>query len=195
MIAASINLWDASNGHALSDYRGHNRNYGFTANLTPRERFGFDLAYNYNDTMQNALICFSDSDMSLPVVANAGSCTTNGYNDTKNPLLTDGRYTNSTHYGMASVMFKPHARVTVLVGYGITSVSGQTPQFDNLQPRGSLQYDYYQPLANVAVDIGHNLTAKAGWNYYQYGEGSFVGPTSPRYFHANNATFSLRWAF
>jgi len=195
VLAASINLWDASNGDALSDYRGHNRNYGFTANLTPRERFGFDLAYNYNDTMQNALICFSDSDTSLPVVANAGSCTTNGYNDTKNPLLTDGRYTNSTHYVMASVMFKPHTRVTALVGYGITSVSGQTPQFDILQPLGSLQYDYYQPLANVAVDLGHNLTAKAGWNYYQYGEGSFVGPTDSRYFHANNATFSLRWAF
>jgi hypothetical protein len=195
VVAASINLWEASNGNALSDYRGHNRNYGFTANLTPRERFGFDFAYNYNDTMQNAFICFNDSDTSLPVVANAGSCTANGYNDTKNPLLTDGRYTNSTHYGMASVMFKPHTRVTAQVGYGITSVDGQTPQFNILQPLDSLQYNYQQPLANVAVDIGHNLTAKAGWNYYQYGEGSFVGPTDPRYFHANNATFSLRWAF
>ncbi len=195
VIGASINLWDASNGDALIDYRGHNRNYGFTANLTPRERFGFDFAYNYNDTMQNAFICFNDSDTSLPVVANAGSCTVNGYNDTKNPLLTNGRYTTSTHYGTASVMFKPHARATVQVGYSITSTDGQTPQFNVLQPPGSLQYNYYQPLANVAVDIGHNLTAKAGWNYYQYGEKSFVGPTDPRYFHANNATFSLRWAF
>ena len=195
VVVASINLSEASNGNALSDYRGHNRNYGFTANLTPRERFGFDFAYNYNDTTQNAFICFNDSDTSLPAVANAGSCTANGYNDTKNPLLTDGRYTNSTHYGMASVMFKPHTRVTAQVGYGITSVDGQTPQFNILQPLGSLQYNYQQPLANVAVDIGHNLTAKAGWNYDQYGEGSFVGPTDPRYFHANNATFSLRWAF
>ena len=90
VIAASINLWEASNGNALTDYRGHNRNYGFTANLTPRERFGFDFAYNYNDSMQNAFICFNDSDTSLPVVANAGSCTSNGYNDSKNPLLTNG---------------------------------------------------------------------------------------------------------
>ncbi|HYT19479.1 MAG TPA: hypothetical protein VEW05_04520 [Candidatus Polarisedimenticolia bacterium] len=195
VIAASINVWEASNGDALTDYRGHNRNYGFTANLTPRERFGFDFAYNYNDTMQNAFICFNDSDTSLPLVANAGNCTINGYNDTKNPLLTDGRYTNSTHYGMASVMFKPQTRVTAQVGYGITSTDGRTPQFNTLQPLGSLQYNYYQPLANIAVDLGHNLTAKAAWNYYQFGEGSFVGPTNPRYFHANNATFSLRWAF
>ena len=195
VIAASINVWEASNGDALTDYRGHNRNYGFTANLTPRERFGFDFAYNYNDTMQNAFICFNDSDTSLPLVANAGNCTINGYNDTKNPLLTDGRYTNSTHYGMASVMFKPQTRVTAQVGYGITSTDGRTPQFNTLQPLGSLQYNYYQPLANIAVDLGHDLTAKAAWNYYQFGEGSFVGPTNPRYFHANNATFSLRWAF
>ena len=72
VLGASINLWGASNGDALADYRAHNRNYGFTANLTPRERFGFDFAYNYNDTKQNALICFNDSDTSLSVVANAG---------------------------------------------------------------------------------------------------------------------------
>ena len=66
VIGSSINLWEASNGNGLTDYRGHNRNYGFTANLTPRERFGFDFAYNYNDTMQNAFICFNDSDTSPP---------------------------------------------------------------------------------------------------------------------------------
>jgi hypothetical protein len=195
VLGASINLWGASNGDALTDYRAHNRNYGFTANLTPRERFGFDFAYNYNDTQQNALICFNDSDTSLSVVANAGNCTVNGYNDSKNPLLTNGYYTSNTHYGMGSVMFKPHAHITTQVGYSITSVGGQTPQFNALQPFGSLQYNYHQPLANVSVDMGHNLTARMGWNYYQYREKSFVGPTDPRYFHANNATFSLRWAF
>jgi hypothetical protein len=84
---------------------------------------------------------------------------------------------------------------TAPAGYSITSVGGTTPQFNSLQPFGSLQYNYHQPLANVAVDLGHNLTAKMGWNYYQYGEKSFVGPTDPRYFHANNGMFGLRWAF
>ena len=96
---------------------------------------------------------------------------------------------------MGSVMFKPLPRLTTQVGYSITSTGGQTPQFNAQQPFGSLQYNYQQPLANVAVDIGHELTLKAGWNYYQYGEQSFAGPTDPRYFHANNATFSLRWGF
>jgi hypothetical protein len=196
VIGASINLWDASNGDALTDYHGHNRNYGFTANITPRERIGFDFAYNYTDYAQNAFVCFNDSDTTLSVVINAGSCTANGYNDTgKNNLLTNGIYTSNTHYGMASLLLKPVPRVTTQIGYSITSTGGKTPQFNSLQPFGSLQYNYHLPLANVAIDIGHNLTAKAAWNYYQYGEKSFVGPTDPRYFHANNATFSLLWAF
>jgi hypothetical protein len=195
ILGASINLWEASNGDALTDYRAHSRNYGFTANLTPRERLGFNFAYNYNDSKQNAFICFNASDTSLPVVASAGSCIANGYDDSKNPLLTDGYYTSDTHYGMGSVMLKPHARIMTEVGYSIISVGGQAPQFSSLQPFGSLQYNYHQPIANLTVDIGHNLTTRVGWNYYQYGEKSFVGPTDPRYFHANNATFSLRWAF
>ena len=195
VVGGSINLWEASNGDALTDYRGHNRNYGFTAMLAPKERVSLDLAYNYNDFQQSALICFNDSDTTLSVVANAGSCIANGYNDEDNSLLTNGSYTNGTYYGMGSVMFKVAPRVTTQVGYSVTSVSGQTPQFNSLQPLGPLQYKYHQPLAAFAIDIGHNLTVKAGWNYYQYEEGSFVGPTDPRYFHANNATFSLRWAF
>ena len=195
VLGVSINLWGVSNGDALTDYRAHNRNYGFTANLTPRDRFGLDFAYDYNDSQQNALICFNDSNVFLPVVASAGNCTVSGYGDSKNPLLTNGYYTSNTHYGMGSVIVKPSARITTQFGYSITSVGGQTPQFNALQPFGSLQYNYHQPLANVRVDIGHNLTARMGWNYYQYGEKSFAGPTSQRYFHANNATFSLLWAF
>jgi hypothetical protein len=195
MIGASANLWDASNADTLIDYHGHNRNYGITASITPRQHIGFEFAYNYNDYQQTAFICFNDSDTSLPVVASAGSCTTNGYNDSGNPLLTNGIYTSRTHYGMGLVTLKPVSRVSMQVGYSITSVGGETPQFNTLQPFGSLQYNYHQPLANVVVEIAHNISWKASWNYYQYGEKSFVGPTDPRYFHANNATFSLIWAF
>jgi hypothetical protein len=52
----------------------HNQNYGLTASLAPRERFGMDLAYNFNSVIQNALICFNDTPpvgVILPFVANA----------------------------------------------------------------------------------------------------------------------------
>jgi len=191
-LGGSINILEDSNGDSLTSYLGHNRNYGFNASLTPREWFALDLAYNYNDFLQNAFICFNDSDVTLPVVANAGSCAAL---DPANPLLTNSFYINHNHFGMFTFRVKPIKRVTTRLGYSITSVDGSTPQFNALQPLGPLDYKYQQPVADLGVDLGHNLTWNTSWNYYQYAEGSFVGPTASRYFHTNNATLSLRYAF
>ncbi|HKN16649.1 MAG TPA: hypothetical protein VJX47_06885 [Candidatus Sulfotelmatobacter sp.] len=196
VLGGSVNIVEDRNNAFLVDYRGHNRNYGFTASLAPpRQRFSLDLAYNYNDFLQNSLVCFQDvppSGVVLPVVTNAGSCT--AY-DSTNPLLTSGYYTNHTHYGTSALVVRPVKRVTTKLGYSITSVGGSTPQFNNLEPAGDLHYKYHQPLAALGVDLGHRLTWNTVWNYYQYGEGSFVGPTAPRYFHANNTTISLHYEF
>jgi hypothetical protein len=195
VLGGSINLLQDANGDSSTDYVGHSRNYGFTASLTPRERLGLDLAYNFNDVMQNALICFSDTPpigVTLPFVSNAASCAAN---DPANSLLANSFYTNHSHFGMGTIRFQPVKRVTANLGLSITSVDGDVPQFNILQPLGSLQYRYYQPVANLSVDLGHKLAWKTGWNYYQYNEDSFVGPTAPRYFHANSLTESLLYAF
>jgi hypothetical protein len=198
-LGGSINILQESNADIQTQYVGHNQNYGLTASLAPRERFGMDLAYNFNSVIQNALICFNDTPppgVILPFVANANGITSFcALNDPANPLLANSYYTNHTNFGMAAVRFKPTKRVLANVGYGITSVDGSVPQFNILQPLGSLQYKYQQPLANLSVDLGHKLAFNMGWNYYQYGEGSFVGPTAPRYFHTNTLTESLRYAF
>jgi hypothetical protein len=196
-LGGSINLRQESNGDAQTQYTGHNQNYGLTASLAPRERFGMDLAYNFNSVIQNALICFNDTPPAgviLPFVANATNNDCAG-NDTANNLMANSYYTNHTNFGMATVRFKPAKRVMANVGYSITSVDGNVPQFNVLQPLGALQYKYQQPVANLTVDIAHKWAFNMGWNYYQYGEDSFVGPTAPRYFHANSLTESLRYAF
>jgi hypothetical protein len=195
MFGTSFNLLEDANANSLTNYQGHNRNYGFTSSLTPRETYGLELAYNYNDVQQGALICFNDTPPAgvvLPIVVNAGSCAAN---DPANPLLANVAYMNHTQYGMGALMFKPVKRATTRVGYGITSVDGTIPQFNVLQPLGSLDYKFHQPLANLSVDLNHNFAWNSGWNYSQYGEGSFVGPTAPRYYHANLLTESLRYSF
>jgi hypothetical protein len=196
-LGGSINILQQSNADAQTQYVGHNQNYGLTASLAPRERFGMDLAYNFNSVIQNALICFNDTPpigVILPFVANATNNNCAG-NDTANNLMANSYYTNHTNFGMATVRFKPAKRVMANVGYSITGVDGSVPQFNILQPLGSLQYKYQQPVANLSVDIGHKWAFNMGWNYYQYNEASFVGPTTPRYFHANSLTESLRYSF
>ena len=196
-LGGSINIRQESNADAETQFVGHNQNYGLTASLAPRERFGMDLAYNFNSVIQNALICFSDTPPAgviLPFVLNANNNDCAG-NDTSNNLMANSYYTNHTNFGMATVRFKPARRVMANVGYSITSVDGNVPQFNILQPLGTLQYKYQQPVANLSVDIARKWAFNMGWNYYQYGEGSFVGPTAPRYFHANSLTESLRYSF
>ena len=193
-VGGSLNILQDSNGDSSINYSSHFRNYSFNFSMNPRERLGVDVFYNYSDVLQNSFICFNDTPPAgvvLPVVTEASTCT----DDPGNPLLTDSYYLNNTHYGMGSMMFKPVKRIATKVGYSITSVDGKTPQFNILQPLGSLAYNYHQPVGNVSVDLGHNLEFNAGWNYYQYKEKSFAGPTDPRYFHANTSTMSLRWAF
>jgi hypothetical protein len=196
-LGGSINILNLSNADAQTQYVGHNQNYGLTASLAPRERFGLDLAYNFNSVIQNAIICFNDTPATgviLPFVANANDNDCAG-NDTANNLMANSYYTNHTNFGMTTVRFRPAKRVLANVGYSITSVDGSVPQFNILQPPGTVQYKYQQPVANLSVDLGHKWVYNMGWNYYQYGEGSFVGPTAPRYFHANSLTESLRYAF
>jgi hypothetical protein len=196
-LAGSINILQRSNADAETRFVGHNQNYGLTASLAPRERFGMDLAYNFNSVIQNALICFNDTPPTgviLPFVANAINNDCAG-NDTSNNLMANSYYSNHTNFGMATVRFKPAKRVLANVGYSITNVEGNVPQFNILQPLGSLRYKYQQPVANLSVDIARRWAFNMGWNYYQYAEGSFVGPTAPRYFHANSLTESLRYSF
>jgi hypothetical protein len=196
-LGGSINILQESNADLQTQFVAHNQNYGLTASLAPRERFGLDLAYNFNSVIQNALICFSDTPpigVVLPFVANATNNNCAG-NDTANNLMANSYYTNHSNFGMAAVRFRFDKRTTVNAGGSVTNVDGSVPQFNIQQPQGSAQYRYFQPVVNLSVDLGHKLAWNSGWNYYQYNEGSFVGPTAPRYFHANSVTESLRYAF
>jgi hypothetical protein len=205
-LGGSVNILQDGNADSLTNYVGHNRNYGLTASLTPRETFSIDLAYNFNDVIQNSLICFSDTPpigVTLPFVTNAtspinacGNTVAGGVEVlSANPLLANSYYTNHTQFAMATVRFRFSKRTTINAGGSFTNVDGSVPQFNILQPLGTLQYKYFQPVVNFSVDLGHKLAWNSGWNYYQYNEGSFIGPTAPRYFHANSLTESLRYAF
>jgi hypothetical protein len=195
VLGGSANVLQDANDDTLTNYVGHNRNYGVTASIAPNDRLGVDLAYNYNDVIQNALICFNDTPpigVTLPFVNTATSCAAN---DPANPLMANSYYINHTNFGMGTMRFKPGKRLTANVGLSITNVDGAIPQLNIFQPQGASQYKYLQPVASLSVDVGHKMSWNSGWNYYQYAEGSFVGPTAPRYFHANSLTESLRYEF
>ncbi len=158
----------------------------FNATITPNARWGLDLAYNFDAIQQNTYLCFQSA------APPPGSTTCFGDSTL---LQIYGIYQTHTQYAYFAFTLTPIERVTMRLGYNIVDNQGNTTQFNTLLPLGPLSSTYQTPLAAVDVNVYKNVTFKAGYNYYQYSEGSFVGPTAPRYFHANNTTLALRYAF
>jgi hypothetical protein len=69
-------------------------------------------------------------------------------------VFEGGELSSRTHNGMSSVLFKLTSHVRTQVGYSITSVGEETPQFNSLQSAGSLQYNYQKlwPTSQLTSD-------------------------------------------
>lgn len=203
-MTASANIQQQSNNLSTIEYSFHNRNYGATANISPNSRISIDVGYNYQNYLQNALICFVASGTpatgSFPgtAVGAAGACPF-----VAAPYLgVGGDYSNQVNFGSVMVRVKPIKRVTLSVGYSIVSNDGTYTQTNGLQPTGPINMMYQRPVGAAEIDMLHGLALIGSYNYYDYNEpGSNTtipgsgGPTTVRNFHANTGTIGLRYSF
>lgn len=98
--------------------------------------------------------------------------------------------------------FRLAADKVLVGGTAGTYVTGPNPRVSD----GSQAYNFMRPSAALAIDLVKNVTLKGAFNYYDYNEksaptaatsivgGSLLGIT-PRDFHGNAGTVSLRCAF
>jgi hypothetical protein len=181
---AALNIRENRNDTADIGNLQHNRSYAFNTVLAPPEaRWGLDLGYDYNDIFSQTNICF----VATPTTPGALSCGT--------PFLSGiSVYTETSHIVNSSVFLKPVPRVSMAVGYTVTSSNGNTLILNPNAPTGPLAYNYHLPVASLAVEFSKQLTFKGGWNYYDYNEKSNPGPTLPRDFRGNTFTLSLRYS-
>jgi hypothetical protein len=197
--ATTVNILENRNTAPQIGNLQHNRNYGFSATLAPVGRFNVDFGYEYNDVFSMANICFASG----VVPTGSNPCPVSG----GSPTLGVSEYTDKSHFGYFNLLFKPVPRVTAMVGYSLNSVNGNAlilnvttglPEALNpLTPSGSLDYNYHRPTAALSVALHKNLTGKAAWGYYEYGENgpADISGTGPRNFHANLVDLTLRYAF
>ncbi len=192
-ISGSMNIWEARNDQVDVEAKQHYRNMGASAMFFPSERFSLELNYNYTDALQNAFICYNGTFIAAGTLVNG--CPTFDPATNNNPNQIYSTYINNTNYGSFLLVFSPAKRFTARAGYGVTSTDGSTTILNPLQPFGPLQFRYQQPLASLSYDFGKGITALVDWNYDQYREDSFVGPTLPRYFHDNRTVLAVKYAF
>ena len=186
MMGGNFIFQQGQNNSGDINFNQHNYVAMVNATITPGKHWGLDLAYNFDAIQQNSILCFEGSVIPPGSIPCLGDSTL---------MQTYAVYQTHTQYGYFAMTLTPVQRVTVRLGYNIVDNQGNTTSFNTLLPLGPLQSTYQTPLAAVDVLVHKNVTFKAGWNYYQYAEDSFVGPTAPRYFHANNTTLALRYSF
>ena len=185
-LGANLKFQQGKNNVSDINYNQHNYSSVLNALINPNKYWGLEVAYNFDAIQQNMFLCFAGTVMP----ADTTTCA-------EDPTLmqTYGFYHTHTQFGYFALTLTPIQRVTMHLGYTMVDNQGNTTSLNMLQPLGPLSSTFQSPLAAVEVGVHKNVTFKAAWNYYQYGEGSFVGPTAPRYFHANNSTVALRYAF
>src|SRR6266702_1562430 len=118
------NLFPTTGANTVPGAYGHKdhwRYYTFGASLNPDRHFGIDFGWTYLDQLINSATCVPST--GLTVQSTPALC--NGFNTppiSALPLIQD--YQERTNSGFAHLTIRPVHRVTVTVGYELTSTAG-----------------------------------------------------------------------
>jgi hypothetical protein len=177
----------------------HSRDYSFGASISKSEKWALDLNYVHDDVFSRTDECYVVANVpalgytipgGLPPCNDPDKIANNGL-----PFLGTGYYNQPTDFGSISIMLAPVRRVHANLGYRMTAIDGHEQLLNPRQAPGSLQSQYQMPYGDLAFNLAPGWSWKAAWNYYGYGEGSPVGPTSPRSFRGNVYTLGVKYAF
>ena len=186
---------DGQNPSSVVNGTQHNRNAGFSAWLTPSEKFSAQLGYNYNAIYSNLLVCFA-SDFAKPGLPACPIVT-------EDLVQTPSKYTSNVNTGFVDFLWTPAHRLSLELGANLSGVTGSQLNLNPLSPMallpsGALNSNWYQPYSSVSYRFAKQWTGRARWDYYGYHEdsnGSYQDLFAPRNFHGNLITLSVRYAF
>ncbi len=186
----TINILTSSDNVQTVNHFAHNQDFSFGAVINPSEKWGIDLNYAYDSVYSRTDECYASSAPVTGAQPSPTVCQQGGL-----PWQSNGFYNQPTQYGSIGFLLKPVKKLHAAAGYRMSAVNGDAPPINIRQVPGSLQSQYQTPYGRIDYDFTPNWTWKGDYNYYSYGEGTPIGPTPPRSFHANNFTLAIHYAF
>jgi hypothetical protein len=185
------------------DHVDYSRIASVSAALYPNEHFGLDLSYIYSDIYSATNECYDNGDQNASTTSGAfpgtATLTASGAPAVCLSVFTRGSTTQladwfgrdfisaPTQSGMAAITFSPSDKVRYGVGYRINSVNGNQFFNDARLVNGSLDSNYQSPYASFAFKARRDLTLKAEYDFYGYGE---FGHNGPQYCSFSTSTTS-----
>lgn len=167
----------------------HNRAFAAGTDITPNEHYGVELSYGYTSVFTRTDECYASTPAGT-LTTTSSACIANG-----TPYYSPGYFSAPTQYGSFGLIFAPVKRLSTGAGYRMTAVDGTTTTINARQVPGSLQSQYQSPYASAAWTVHKGWVWKSDWNYYDYSEGTPIGPTLPRNFRGNIYTLGMHYEF
>jgi hypothetical protein len=189
-LSGSTNIVESRNNVTDINNLQHDRTYGMSAMLQPKENFFLELGYEYNDVYAQTLVCFVATP--APVGVDISTCPVTGLSQALSV------YTEDSHFGYFDLMWKPVKKLTAHFGGNITESDGSALFLNSLAPSGPLDSHFYRPSAGIDYDMVKHWTGRAYWGYYGYTEAQSDVPQDiffPRTFRGNMVTLSMRYSF
>jgi hypothetical protein len=198
--SGSFNGIEKRNNVPNVNFLAHARNFSGAASLAPNEHYGLDLSYGYVDVFSQVTNCFVDTVAAAPADATImpiGVACGNAINSATSTTAFYGTsyYDAPTQFGSAAIALSPIKQFHSSFGYRVSAVEGKTETLNPLEVPGSLQSKYQSPFANISWKLTRAWAVRADYNYYGYGEGGAVGPTTPRNFHGNIYTLGVHYEY
>jgi hypothetical protein len=189
-LSGSMNIVESRNNVTDINNKQHDRTYGMSAMLQPKDSLFLELGYEYNDVYAQTLVCFvaTPAPTGVPISA----CPVTGLSQALSV------YTETAHFGYFDFMWKPVKKLTTHFGGNIMENDGSALFLNALAPSGPLDSKFYRPFGGIDYDFVKHWTGKAYWGYYGYTEAQSGVPQDiffPRTFRGNLVTLSMRYAF
>jgi hypothetical protein len=187
------------------NHRDHAYTYGGTVNYNPNDRLAFDAGYTFTDIYSNTGSCLPVSTRPSVIPAEGGALSYCYDPTAAVPTPATGdyavimRYKERINTAYFNVMFKPVKRITLLIGYDISSNSGSDSflradtlaplllqqsrvqaggsttafvPYNPFVPQGPLAINYHKPSAGASIEVAKGVFLKGDYAYYGYNEKS-----------------------
>ena len=197
--AVTANDFTGKNNDPLVNHLEHSHDFSFATQITPNEKFSFDVNYAHDDVFSETDICYvflPNSNYGVPAgaVDRAGTCANTTLSASTPDYLGSGRYDAPVNFFSGAVTWAPSKYFRFNGGARVTDTNGTAEFLNPLMVPGALQSKVVSPFSDLVVNIAPQWAWHGNWVHHGYDESGAAGP-APRTFHGDVVTLGVRYAF